>query len=180
MQDLLRQRGNTAELCSLCCQHSCKGGGERILEEEEREEEERECKQCHSVQEAMLQSTLPRHEDTAPAPSRLKVSQPPIRTSPPDRRAGTVLSSSLPSARLSLICLRRPEMGFAGVDVCASVCKLLLPPLQQPGAGSRSAANVSHPCLTHGSQAANSSGREQLLRLEEAEVVKATFRFNGV
>lgn len=109
MQDLLRQRGNTAELCSLCCQHSCKGGGERILEEEEREEEERECKQCHSVREAMLQSTLPRHEDAAPAPARLKVSQPTIRTesSRPESRY-TVLSSSLPSARESLICLRRP------------------------------------------------------------------------
>lgn len=110
MQDLLRQRGNTAELCSLCCQHSCKGGGgERILEEEEREEEERECKQCHSVQEAMLQSTLPRHEDTAPAPARLKVSQPTIRTESSRLESRyTVLSSSLQTARVSLICLRRP------------------------------------------------------------------------
>lgn len=84
-----------------------RGGGERILEEEEREEEERECKQCHSVQEAMLQSTLPHHEDTAPAPA--KVSQPTIRTesSRPESRY-TVLSSSLPTARVSLICLRRP------------------------------------------------------------------------
>lgn len=140
-------------------------GGERILEEEEREEEERECKQCHSVQEAMLQSTLPGHEDTAPAPARLKVSQPAIRTesSRPESRY-TVLSSSLPSARVSLICLRRPEMCFAGVDVCVSVCKpavwkLLLPPLHQPGPGSRSVANVSHPCLTHGTEAGNSSRR---------------------
>lgn len=37
-------------------------------------EVERECKQCHSVQEAMLQSTLPRHESTSAAIKRLRVS----------------------------------------------------------------------------------------------------------
>lgn len=37
-------------------------------------EREREYKQCHSVQEAMLQSTLPRHESTSPATKRLRVS----------------------------------------------------------------------------------------------------------
>lgn len=38
MQDLLRQWGNTAELCSLCCQQACneeEGGSEPVLEEEE-------------------------------------------------------------------------------------------------------------------------------------------------
>lgn len=38
MQDLLRQWGNTAELCSLCCQQACKeeeGGSECVQEEEE-------------------------------------------------------------------------------------------------------------------------------------------------
>lgn len=70
MQDLLRQRGNTAELCSLCCQQTCKEkegeqactgrGGER----------EGEYKQCHSVQKAMLQSTLPCREGTSPASMR--------------------------------------------------------------------------------------------------------------
>lgn len=36
MQDLLRQWGNTAELCSLCCQQSCtEEEGERFVQEKE-------------------------------------------------------------------------------------------------------------------------------------------------
>ena len=46
-------------------------------------EGERECKQCHSVQEAMLQSTLPRHESTSPATKRLRVSAEKFSSSPP-------------------------------------------------------------------------------------------------
>lgn len=91
MQDLLRQWGNTAELCSLCWQQACKeeegeqactGGGRGGGERKREREGERERKQCHSVQEAMLQSSLPRHESTSPATRRLRVSAEKFSSSP--------------------------------------------------------------------------------------------------
>lgn len=58
----------------------------RRSEGETEGEGERECKQCHSVQEAMLQSTLPRHEGTSQATMRLRVSAEKFSSSPPRER----------------------------------------------------------------------------------------------
>ncbi|CAB1429933.1 unnamed protein product [Pleuronectes platessa] len=70
MQDLLRQWGNTAELCSLCCQQACK--------EEEGEREHA----GGGGGEAILQSTWPRHGSTSPATKRLRVSAEKFSSSP--------------------------------------------------------------------------------------------------
>ncbi len=65
MQELLRQWENTAELCSLYSQWARREeeGEQEIEKEREREREQendagRESVQCHSIQQAMLQSTL--------------------------------------------------------------------------------------------------------------------------
>lgn len=69
----------------------------------------------------MLQSTLPRHEDTAPASARLKVS---LLSIPTEADEQVHVSSSLPLLQhVSLNCLRRFLNVFGGELTCVCVCR---------------------------------------------------------
>lgn len=157
MQDLLRQRGNTAELCSLCCQHSCKGEeGGSILEEEEEEREEEERESANNVilfrRQCCSQLCLAtRTQHRRPPGSKFRCR--PSRQSPPDWQAGThLLFPSSPSACVCHLSATLPKCVSRGVDVCVSVCmpavwKLLLPPLHQPEPGSQAAVGIFCPLI---------------------------------
>lgn len=157
MQDLLRQRGNTAELCSLRCQHSSKGeeGGVYWRRRRRRGRKRRESannvilfrRQCCSQ---LCLATRTQHR-RPPGSKFLLPSTPtesPRRTS---RYTSPLLFVSF-SMCVSHLSATLPKCASRGVDVCVSVCmppawKLLLPPLHQSEPGSQSAVGIVCPLI---------------------------------